>query len=84
MVNLATKYMGLNLKNPIIVSSSSLARSAETVKRCADAGASAVVLKSLFEEQINADVKALADSSYLNIPYRGVGLHQSHGTGHER
>lgn len=63
MVNLATKYMGLNLKNPIIVSSSSLARSAETVKRCADAGASAVVLKSLFEEQINADVKALADSA---------------------
>jgi dihydroorotate dehydrogenase (fumarate) len=63
MVNLATKYMGLNLKNPIIVSSSSLSRSAETVKRCADAGAGAVVLKSLFEEQINADVKALADSS---------------------
>jgi len=63
MVNLATKYMGLNLKNPIIVSSSSLTRSVETVKRCADAGAGAVVLKSLFEEQINADVKALADRS---------------------
>jgi dihydroorotate dehydrogenase (fumarate) len=63
MVNLATKYMGLNLKNPIIVSSSSLTRSADTVKRCADAGAGAVVLKSLFEEQINADVKALADRS---------------------
>ncbi len=63
MVNLATKYMGLNLKNPIIVSSSQLTRSAEAVKRCADAGAGAVVLKSLFEEQINADVKALADSS---------------------
>ncbi len=63
MVNLATKYMGLNLKNPIIVSSSQLTRSAEAVKRCADAGAAAVVLKSLFEEQINADVKALADSA---------------------
>jgi len=63
MVNLATKYMGLNLKNPIIVSSSSLTRSVDTVKRCADAGAGAVVLKSLFEEQINADVKALADRS---------------------
>lgn len=63
MVNLATKYMGLNLKNPIIVSSCSLTHSAEGVKRCADAGAGAVVLKSLFEEQINADVKALADSS---------------------
>jgi dihydroorotate dehydrogenase (fumarate) len=63
MVNLATKYMGLNLKNPIIVSSSRLTGSVETVKRCADAGAAAVVLKSLFEEQINADVRALADSS---------------------
>ena len=63
MVNLATKYMGLNLKNPIIVSSCSLTRSAEAVKKCADAGAGAVVLKSLFEEQINADVKALADST---------------------
>lgn len=63
MVNLATKYMGLNLKNPIIVSSSSLTHSAEGVKRCADAGAAAVVLKSLFEEQINADVKVLADSA---------------------
>jgi dihydroorotate dehydrogenase (fumarate) len=63
MVNLATKYMGLTLKNPIIVSSCSLTHSAEGVKRCADAGAGAVVLKSLFEEQINADVQALSDSS---------------------
>lgn len=63
MVNLTTKYMGLALKNPIIVSSCSLTHSAEGVQRCEDAGASAVVLKSLFEEQINSDVKALADSS---------------------
>ncbi len=63
MVNLATKYMGLTLKNPVIVSSSSLTHSAEGVKRCADAGAGAVVLKSLFEEQIRADVKELSDKS---------------------
>ncbi len=63
MVNLGVKYMGLNLKNPVIVSSCSLTHSAEGVKRCADAGAGAVVLKSLFEEQINADVKALEDKS---------------------
>ena len=61
MANLATKYMGLSLENPIIVSSCSLTHSAEGVKRCADAGA--VVLKSLFEEQINEDVKALENSS---------------------
>jgi len=80
MVNLATKYMGLNLKNPIIVSSSRLASSAETVKRLANAGAGAVVLKSLFEEQINADVNKLMDGSTSNfhpeeLDYiRGMGL----------
>jgi dihydroorotate dehydrogenase (fumarate) len=59
MINLSAKYMGLNLKNPIIISSCSLAHSAEGVKRLADAGAGAVVLKSLFEEQILADVHKL-------------------------
>ncbi len=59
MTDLTTKYMGLTLKNPIIVSSCSLTHSAEGVKRCADAGAGAAVLKSLFEEQINADVRGL-------------------------
>jgi len=43
--------MGLTLKNPIIVSSSDLTRNLEGVKQCAEAGAGAVVLKSIFEEQ---------------------------------
>ncbi len=59
MINLSAKYMGLNLKNPIIVSSSSLSHSADGVKRLADAGAGAVVLKSLFEEQILSDTQKL-------------------------
>jgi dihydroorotate dehydrogenase (fumarate) len=63
MINIATKFMGLNLHNPIIVSSCSLTHSAEGVKRCAEAGAGAVVLKSLFEEQINADVRKMIDGS---------------------
>ena len=63
MINLATTYMGLSLKNPIIVSSCSLSHSAEGVKRLADAGAGAVVLKSLFEEQILYDVKELEKKS---------------------
>ena len=63
MVNLATDLMGLNLKNPIIVSSCSLTHSPEGVKRCADAGAGAVVLKSLFEEQIEADTGDLLDDA---------------------
>jgi len=59
MINLSANYMGISLKNPIIISSCSLGHSAEGVKRLADAGAGAVVLKSLFEEQILADVNKL-------------------------
>lgn len=50
MPNLSTTYMGLQLRNPIIVGSSGLTRSLEKVKECEAAGAGAVVLKSLFEE----------------------------------
>ena len=52
MPDLSTQYMGLALKNPIIVSSSDLTKSVEGVKKCEDAGAGAVVLKSVFEEQL--------------------------------
>ncbi|MDP3445763.1 MAG: dihydroorotate dehydrogenase-like protein [Ignavibacteria bacterium] len=52
MVNLSTTYMGLKLKNPIIVGSSGLTNSVENIKEAASCGAGAVVLKSLFEEQI--------------------------------
>lgn len=52
MVNLGTTYMGLKLKNPIIVGSSGLTNSLENIREAAANGAAAVVLKSLFEEQI--------------------------------
>jgi dihydroorotate dehydrogenase (fumarate) len=52
MVNLSTTYMGIKLKNPIIVGSSGLTNSVENIKEAAANGAAAVVLKSLFEEQI--------------------------------
>ncbi|MCK5808798.1 dihydroorotate dehydrogenase-like protein [bacterium] len=52
MTNLATTYLGLNLSSPIIVGSSRLTSTAKHIKECADAGAGAVVMKSLFEEQI--------------------------------
>lgn len=55
MTKLNTKYMGLELKNPIIVGSCGIVGNADGVKRCCEAGAGAVVLKSLFEEQIFAD-----------------------------
>ncbi len=53
MVNLETKYMGLHLKNPLIVGSSGLTNSVENIIEIEKNGAAAVVLKSLFEEQIN-------------------------------
>lgn len=52
MVNLQASYMGLKLKNPIIVGSSGLTNSVENIVQIANHGAGAVVLKSLFEEQI--------------------------------
>ncbi len=53
MASLETTYMGLKLKNPLIVGSSGLTNSVENVIEIANEGAGAVVLKSLFEEQIN-------------------------------
>jgi len=54
MVDLSTTYMGLKLKNPLMVASCSLSKSIEDVKKWEDAGVGAVVLKSIFEEQIRA------------------------------
>lgn len=56
MAELSVTYLGKTLPSPIVVSSSSLTRSVDGVKKCADAGAGAVVLKSLFEEQVEADI----------------------------
>ena len=52
MTQITTTFAGLKLKNPIIVSSSGLTNSAEKIKKLETAGAGAVVLKSVFEEQI--------------------------------
>ncbi len=52
MMDLSTTYLGLKLKNPIVPSASPLSYSLDSMKRLEDAGASAVVMYSLFEEQI--------------------------------
>lgn len=52
MPNLSTNYLGLELKNPIIIASSSLTDSVEKIKELEANGAAAVVLKSIFEEEI--------------------------------
>jgi len=67
VTDLSTRYVGLDLKNPIIVGSSGLTRTLEGVKRCAEAGAAAVVLKSIFEEQITAEVKQLVKDSEASL-----------------
>ncbi|MBR5253541.1 MAG: dihydroorotate dehydrogenase-like protein [Bacteroidales bacterium] len=51
-MNIETKFMGLDIKSPIIVGSCGLTSDVETLKRIEKAGAGAVILKSIFEEQI--------------------------------
>jgi dihydroorotate dehydrogenase (fumarate) len=55
MANLKTSYLGLELENPLVVGSCSLTKTVDKVRKCAEAGAGAVVLKSLFEEQIRVE-----------------------------
>lgn len=52
MIDLSTTYLGLALRNPLVASASPLSKKSEHVKRMEDAGVSAVVMYSLFEEQI--------------------------------
>ena len=58
-MDLSTTYLGLDLKNPIVPSSSPLSRHLSTLRRMEDAGAAAVVLYSLFEEEITMESKTL-------------------------
>lgn len=57
MQNLETKFFGLNLKNPIVAGSSGLTNSVQEIKALEKAGASAVVLKSIFEEEIRIETE---------------------------
>lgn len=65
MADLSTHYMGLSLPNPMMVASCSLVNNLEGVLRCAQAGAGAIVLKSLFEEQIQAESEELKQDIWL-------------------
>lgn len=63
MTDLKTHYLGLELKNPLVASASALSKKTSTVKKMEDAGISAVVMYSLFEEQITHD--SLAFNYYM-------------------
>jgi len=54
-MDLTTRYMGLDLRNPLVASASPLSNTADGVRRLADAGVGAVVLFSLFEEQLRRE-----------------------------
>ena len=55
MANLKTKYMGLELKNPIIIGACNLVTNTDTLKKMEEKGAAAVVYKTLFEEQVSLE-----------------------------
>lgn len=60
-MDLTTSYMGLRLKNPVVASASPLSNTLDGIRRLEDAGAAAVVMYSLFEEQIYLESMALSD-----------------------
>jgi len=59
MIDTTTTYLGLKLKNPIVPSSSPLSRTVDSIRRMEDAGAAAVVMYSLFEEQLAEESQIL-------------------------
>lgn len=61
MTNLKTNYMGLELKNPIVVGANNLVTNVNSLKQMEEAGAAAVVFKSLFEEQIQLEAAQMDD-----------------------
>ncbi|MFL7871356.1 MAG: dihydroorotate dehydrogenase-like protein, partial [Anaerolineales bacterium] len=58
-MDLSTTYLGMKLKNPIVPSASPLSRTVSSIRKLEDAGAAAVVLYSLFEEELNQESRTL-------------------------
>jgi len=59
MVDLTTNYIGLKLANPLVPSASPLSKDVDSARRLEDAGASALVMYSLFEEKIEAEAQQM-------------------------
>jgi dihydroorotate dehydrogenase (fumarate) len=75
MPDLSTTYLGLKLKNPLVPSSSPLSKNLDSALRLEDAGASALVMHSLFEEELLAEAQ-MADRFLL---HGGIGSGESDG-----
>ncbi len=69
MPNLSTTYMGLTLKNPLVVSSSGLTNSIDKILQLEAKGVGAIVLKSLFEEQITNEVIDVINQDVKQVSY---------------
>ena len=67
-MDLATRYMGLALRNPLVASASPLSQTVEGIERLAAAGVGAIVLYSLFEEQLQREAEAY-DGPSLVLAY---------------
>lgn len=61
MADLKTEYLGIKLKNPVIIGASNMVVHLDNIKRAEEAGAAAIVYKSLFEEQIQLESAQLDD-----------------------
>ncbi len=62
MADLSTKYMGLELKNPVVVAASALSSKVDNIVAAEEAGAGALVIRSLFEEQIRHEIGQLDEA----------------------
>ena len=71
MIDLSTRYLGLSLANPLVPSPSPLCEELDNIRRMEDAGAAAVVLRSLFEEQIELESHHLDRSLSWNTEQYG-------------
>ncbi len=65
MIDLTTTYLGMTLQNPVVASASPLSRNIETAKRLEDNGVAALVMDSLFEEEILQDQHELHDHTQM-------------------
>ncbi len=65
-MDFTTTFLGLNLKNPLIASASPLTSSAESIRRLEDNGIAAVIMHSLFEEEINHEIHQIDHFLHIN------------------
>ena len=73
-MNLATSYLGLKLSNPLVASAGPMTQTAERIERLTEAGVGAVVLPSLFEEQIRAEADRDERLAEVNVDSFGEAM----------